>query len=266
MMLSAFNRGKPAETRPSKLVSNLGIALNPCTTERNICARIFEDATIMFYIQTFFFLTTLQKKTPRASSEGNSNNNITGGNNSNINAGMNMNINTGNNGLTGYAMVGGVNAGGKKHSRKKSKSSKSLMNSSKRSNLPKEVINVLNDWLLKNLHNPYPTPQVKRELLEKTGLNHVQLSNWFINVRRRKIFNEYYKLNQSVNTDKSMKNSDMLPSNYNDDQNDDGSDPQLEMRFRTIPLTRRKKLIDRLEELKRLSSSNMPPPSHRRQP
>lgn len=202
------------------------------------------------------------------SSEGNSNsnNNITGGNNSNINAGMNMNINTGNNGLTGYAMVDGVNAGGKKHSRKKSKSSKSLMNSSKRSNLPKEVINVLNDWLLKNLHNPYPTPQVKRELLEKTGLNHVQLSNWFINVRRRKIFNEYYKLNQSVNTDKSMKNSDMLPSNYNDDQNDDGSDPQLEMRFRTIPLTRRKKLIDRLEELKRLSSSNMPPPSHRRQP
>lgn len=66
MMLSAFNRGKPAETRPSKLVSNLGIALNPCTTERNICARIFEDATIMFYIQAFFFLTTLQKKTPRA--------------------------------------------------------------------------------------------------------------------------------------------------------------------------------------------------------
>ncbi|CDO93306.1 unnamed protein product [Kluyveromyces dobzhanskii CBS 2104] len=151
-------------------------------------------------------------------------------------------------------------------SKSKSKS-KSLINSSKRSNLPKEVINVLNDWLLKNLHNPYPTPQVKRELLEKTGLNPVQLSNWFINVRRRKIFNEYYKLNQSVNTDKSMMNAEILPPDHDDvvENDEDGSDPQLEMRFRTIPLTRRKKLIDRLDELKRLSSNNMPPPSHRRQ-
>lgn len=160
------------------------------------------------------------------------------------------------------------NPGNKVSRKSKSKSkSKSLLNSSKRSNLPKEVINVLNDWLLKNLHNPYPTPQVKRELLEKTGLNPVQLSNWFINVRRRKIFNEYYKLNQSVNTDKSV-SSEILPPDHDDSvqHEEDGSDPQLEMRFRTIPLTRRKKLIDRLDELKRLSSNNMPPPSHRRQP
>lgn len=129
---------------------------------------------------------------------------------------------------------------------KRMNKSKSILNSAKRSNLPKEVINVLNDWLLKNLHNPYPTPQVKRELLEKTGLNQVQLSNWFINVRRRKIFNEYYKLNQSINTDKS-RSSDILPPDHSDEVelNEDGSDPQLEMRFRTIPLTRRKKLAYR---------------------
>lgn len=140
---------------------------------------------------------------------------------------------------------------------------KSILNSSKRSNLPKEVINVLNDWLLKNLHNPYPTPEVKRELLEKTGLNPVQLSNWFINVRRRKIFNEYYKINQSVNSDKST--PEILPPDHNDETqlNEDGSDPELEKRFKTSPLTRRKKLIDRLEELKRLSSNNMPPVTHR---
>lgn len=99
---------------------------------------------------------------------------------------------------------------------------------------------ILNNWLLAHLHNPYPSPQEKRELLLKTGLNPVQLSNWFINVRRRKIFQDYYKLSKNI------------PSQCSDAP-EDGSDPQLEKRFAGAPLTRRKKLIDRLEELKSIS-------------
>lgn len=51
---------------------------------------------------------------------------------------------------------------------------------------------VLNGWLLEHLNNPYPNVQEKKLLLELTGLTKVQLSNWFINVRRRKVFNENY--------------------------------------------------------------------------
>lgn len=62
----------------------------------------------------------------------------------------------------------------------------------KRSNLPKETVQILNTWLLSHLQNPYPTPAEKNELLRQTGLTKIQLSNWFINVRRRKVFTDYY--------------------------------------------------------------------------
>ncbi|KAH3680323.1 hypothetical protein WICMUC_000390 [Wickerhamomyces mucosus] len=58
----------------------------------------------------------------------------------------------------------------------------------KRTNLPRETIKILNDWVLRNLDNPYPNHSQKRLLLERTGLSNVQLSNWFINKRRRRIF------------------------------------------------------------------------------
>lgn len=60
--------------------------------------------------------------------------------------------------------------------------------STKRSNLPKKTVEILNNWLLSHLHDPYPSPEEKLKLLEQTGLTKVQLSNWFINVRRRKVF------------------------------------------------------------------------------
>ncbi|CAI4464796.1 CQS_1a_G0018240.mRNA.1.CDS.1 [Saccharomyces cerevisiae] len=58
----------------------------------------------------------------------------------------------------------------------------------KRSNLPKATVSILNKWLHEHVNNPYPTVQEKRELLAKTGLTKLQISNWFINARRRKIF------------------------------------------------------------------------------
>lgn len=120
---------------------------------------------------------------------------------------------------------------------------KSIDRRQSRSNLPKETIQVLNSWLLNHLNNPYPTAQEKRELLIKTGLTKIQLSNWFINVRRRKIFNDYYNLA------KRQQNDDAASSIHNDYVRDNGDAPSTE-----VPLTRRKKLIDRLRELKKLTN------------
>lgn len=58
----------------------------------------------------------------------------------------------------------------------------------KRTNLPRETIKILNEWILRNMDNPYPNHSQKRILLDRTGLSNVQLSNWFINKRRRRIF------------------------------------------------------------------------------
>lgn len=57
----------------------------------------------------------------------------------------------------------------------------------KRSNLPKKTTKILIDWLNQNLNNPYPNSKEKIELIERTGLTNQQLSNWFINARRRKV-------------------------------------------------------------------------------
>ena len=54
---------------------------------------------------------------------------------------------------------------------------------------PKEAISILKKWLMENLDNPYPCEQSKQELASETGLNKFQISNWFINARRRYIKN-----------------------------------------------------------------------------
>jgi hypothetical protein len=40
-------------------------------------------------------------------------------------------------------------------------------------------------WLLKNLHNPYPSNEVKESLSRSPGVSLKQINAWFINVRRR---------------------------------------------------------------------------------
>ncbi|KAL6929702.1 hypothetical protein ACO0SA_001106 [Hanseniaspora valbyensis] len=69
-----------------------------------------------------------------------------------------------------------------------------------RNNLPKHVIDVLNEWLEAHLDNPYPTSLEKKELIAKTSLSNVQLSNWFINVRRRKLYSQYYDLKDKTDS------------------------------------------------------------------
>ncbi len=57
----------------------------------------------------------------------------------------------------------------------------------KRANLPKKTTSILLGWLNDNLDHPYPSATEKSELIRLTGLTNQQLSNWFINARRRKI-------------------------------------------------------------------------------
>ena len=82
------------------------------------------------------------------------------------------------------------------------KSKKTHRMSGKRSNLPKETVKILNHWLANHINNPYPTPAEKNELLKQTGLTKIQLSNWFINVRRRKVFTDNFD-KKLVNNNKS---------------------------------------------------------------
>ncbi|KAK9470129.1 homeobox KN domain-containing protein [Dipodascopsis tothii] len=57
----------------------------------------------------------------------------------------------------------------------------------RRGNLPKQVTDILRAWLEEHLQHPYPTEEEKNMLMMKTGLTMNQISNWFINARRRKL-------------------------------------------------------------------------------
>eukprot|EP01147_Barroeca_monosierra_P010592 gene10592-2715_t len=50
---------------------------------------------------------------------------------------------------------------------------------------PRRSTQVLKQWLLHNVDNPYPSESDKKELMKRSGLNILQLNNWFINARRR---------------------------------------------------------------------------------
>lgn len=51
---------------------------------------------------------------------------------------------------------------------------------------PKEATKVLKEWMLAHADHPYPTEEEKEYLIEQTGLNLGQISNWMANTRRRR--------------------------------------------------------------------------------
>ncbi|WFD42158.1 hypothetical protein MPSI1_000797 [Malassezia psittaci] len=51
--------------------------------------------------------------------------------------------------------------------------------------LPKPITDMLKTWLLEHAEHPYPTEEEKRRFCEYTGLDICQISNWFVNARRR---------------------------------------------------------------------------------
>jgi hypothetical protein len=57
----------------------------------------------------------------------------------------------------------------------------------RRGNLPKETTDKLRAWFMAHLHHPYPSEDEKQELMRQTGLQMNQISNWFINARRRQL-------------------------------------------------------------------------------
>ncbi|RFU78139.1 homeodomain-containing [Trichoderma arundinaceum] len=57
----------------------------------------------------------------------------------------------------------------------------------RRGNLPKETTDKLRTWFVAHLTHPYPTEDEKQELMRQTGLQMNQISNWFINARRRQL-------------------------------------------------------------------------------
>ncbi|KAF7730699.1 hypothetical protein EC973_001648 [Apophysomyces ossiformis] len=60
-----------------------------------------------------------------------------------------------------------------------------VMGRKRRGNLPKSVTAILKHWLIDHHMHPYPTEEEKRALRLQTNLTLNQISNWFINARRR---------------------------------------------------------------------------------
>ncbi|KAI9792187.1 MAG: hypothetical protein M1816_002727 [Peltula sp. TS41687] len=57
----------------------------------------------------------------------------------------------------------------------------------RRGNLPKQVTDLLKEWFRAHKNHPYPSEEEKQMLMCQTGLTITQLSNWFINARRREL-------------------------------------------------------------------------------
>ncbi|TKA25320.1 hypothetical protein B0A50_06224 [Salinomyces thailandicus] len=55
----------------------------------------------------------------------------------------------------------------------------------KRSNLPKQSTEIMKTWFDQNITNPYPSEEQKALFSKVTGISMTQVSNWFINHRRR---------------------------------------------------------------------------------
>ena len=53
--------------------------------------------------------------------------------------------------------------------------------------LPQETVDYLKAWMMSPEHisHPYPTEQEKAEIMAETGIELKQLTNWFVNNRKR---------------------------------------------------------------------------------
>ncbi|KAI1807987.1 homeobox KN domain-containing protein [Daldinia bambusicola] len=93
----------------------------------------------------------------------------------------------------------------------------------RRGNLPKETTDKLRAWFHSHLSHPYPTEEEKQQLMKQTGLQMNQISNWFINARRRQLPNMIS--NARAETDAMtvrVAEKNLLPSTERNDYDADG--------------------------------------------
>lgn len=67
----------------------------------------------------------------------------------------------------------------------------SALNSSKKKKkttvLPRSTVEYLKDWMMSpdHINHPYPTDKEKDKIMADTGIEMKQLTNWFVNNRKR---------------------------------------------------------------------------------
>ncbi|OQD64427.1 hypothetical protein PENPOL_c007G06898 [Penicillium polonicum] len=88
-------------------------------------------------------------------------------------------------------------------------------------NLPKPVTDILRHWLHEHLDHPYPSEEEKQMFMTRTGLSLSQISNWFINARRRQLPALRDQMRSGTDTDiwKKQQDTERLkhePENYHD--------------------------------------------------
>jgi len=57
--------------------------------------------------------------------------------------------------------------------------------SSRKISLPRRATNLLRSWLFQHIVHPYPNDEEKKILAQNAKLSVIQVTNWFINARRR---------------------------------------------------------------------------------
>ncbi|KAM5446759.1 homeodomain superfamily [Microsporum audouinii] len=89
----------------------------------------------------------------------------------------------------------------------------------RRGNLPKPVTDMLRAWLWEHLDHPYPTEEDKQIFMSRTGLTISQISNWFINARRRQVasLRSQVKARNNSETDGSSSRRNSSPRQSDDD-------------------------------------------------
>ena len=62
-----------------------------------------------------------------------------------------------------------------------------VTNTKKSASLPQETVDYLKSWMMSPEHiaRPYPTEQEKAQIMAETGIELKQLTNWFVNNRKR---------------------------------------------------------------------------------
>ncbi|KAJ9645810.1 homeodomain super [Coniosporium tulheliwenetii] len=93
----------------------------------------------------------------------------------------------------------------------------------RRGNLPKDATAILKQWYDEHRASPYPTEDQKQMLVHQTQLTLNQVSNWFINARRRTPGKE--RQERAQNGDNSADNSgDNSGQNGDDNGGENGSE------------------------------------------